>query len=228
MTRTEILSMARRGRGRARASRCWTCAAAWPGPVAWSRRSWAAPTAASTGSAGAIEVARGRAAGLGCRFEVARGPAGPGQGRRRGPPPGDDARLPRTRSRCSARSPRRSSPGGRFAFTVEEGAPLTAAERAGDARRRHRVAGPAGRAARPADGTRAWTCAGCRTGPARTSGSPTALVAQPRGRAVGDRRRARRRTSSTTSSRRTGSGATGWRSGRVRKLAIVAEKHAGR
>ncbi len=36
----------------------------------------------------------------------------------------------RTRSRCWARSRRRCEPGGRFAFTLEEGQPLTEAERA--------------------------------------------------------------------------------------------------
>ena len=46
-------------------------------------------------------------------------------------------------------------PGGRFALTVEEGRPLTAAERARDARGRHGVAGPAARVARRAGSGRA-------------------------------------------------------------------------
>lgn len=79
-------------------------------------------------SPGAIEIARARAADLPCRFEVARVPPLP-----RGPFdvvllletmlafPDKDALL---RDVAAA-----LAPGGRFAFTVEEGAPLTEQER---------------------------------------------------------------------------------------------------
>lgn len=79
-------------------------------------------------SSGAVEIARERAAGLRCRFEVSRVPPVPA-----GPFdvvllletmlafPGKEALL-REISRALV-------PGGRFAFTVEEGVPLTGAER---------------------------------------------------------------------------------------------------
>ncbi len=80
-------------------------------------------------SASAVAIARERAGDLPCRFAIAQIPPLPPArstscscSRRCSPS--------RTRTRWSARSPRRCAPGGRFAFTLEEGPPLTAAERA--------------------------------------------------------------------------------------------------
>jgi SAM-dependent methyltransferase len=80
-------------------------------------------------SASAIEIARRRASGLGCRFTTSRIPP---------VPPGrfDVALLLETMlafpdKESLVRSIRAALvPGGRFAFTLEEGAPLTVAERA--------------------------------------------------------------------------------------------------
>jgi SAM-dependent methyltransferase len=80
-------------------------------------------------SAGAVEIARERAAGLPCRFEVARIPPLP-QG------PFDVVLLLETmlafadKQRLLDAISRALAPGGRFAFTLEEGLPLTEAERA--------------------------------------------------------------------------------------------------
>ena len=79
-------------------------------------------------SSSAIEIARARARGLPCRFEVARIPPVP-----RGP--FDVVLLLETLLAFPDKEPlleqvsRRCSPGGRFAFTIEEGRPLTDAER---------------------------------------------------------------------------------------------------
>lgn len=80
-------------------------------------------------SRGAIEIARARAAGLSCRFEVARIPPVPA-GRY------DVVLLLETllafpdKQTLLAGISSALPPGGRFACTVEEGAPLTEAERA--------------------------------------------------------------------------------------------------
>jgi SAM-dependent methyltransferase len=80
-------------------------------------------------SASAIEIARGRAGDLPCRFEVARIPPVPTG-------PFDVVLLLETMLAFSHKEPllrgvcTALSPGGRFAFTMEEGPPLTQAERA--------------------------------------------------------------------------------------------------
>ena len=79
-------------------------------------------------SAGAIEIARARADGLPCRFEVARVPPLPAGAF-------DVILLFETMLAFPDKAPlveaiaRALAPGGRFAFTLEEGLPLTAAER---------------------------------------------------------------------------------------------------
>jgi SAM-dependent methyltransferase len=79
-------------------------------------------------SAGAVEIARERARDLPCRFEVARVPPLPSG-------PFDGVLLLETMLAFPAKAPLIEAvagalaPGGRFAFTLEEGAPLTAAER---------------------------------------------------------------------------------------------------
>jgi SAM-dependent methyltransferase len=79
-------------------------------------------------SAGAIDIARGRADGLPCRFEVARIPPVP-------PGPFDVVLLLETMLAFEDKRPLLEAiaaalrTGGRFAFTVEEGRPLTPAER---------------------------------------------------------------------------------------------------
>lgn len=80
-------------------------------------------------SAGAVDIARERADGLSCRFEVARVPP---------LPPGlfDVVLLLETMLAFADKEPllweisRALPTGGRFAFTMEEGQPLTTAERA--------------------------------------------------------------------------------------------------
>src|SRR5689334_20848019 len=80
-------------------------------------------------SASAIEIARERAAGLPCRFEVSQIPPLP-------PGPFDVVLLLETMLAFPDKGPllrevsRTLATGGRFAFTLEEGAPLTEAERA--------------------------------------------------------------------------------------------------
>ncbi|MGN6868996.1 MAG: class I SAM-dependent methyltransferase [Solirubrobacteraceae bacterium] len=79
-------------------------------------------------SASAIEIARERAGDLPCRFEVSRIPPLP-------PGPFDVVLLLETMLAFADKEPllhevsRALATGGRFAFTLEEGAPLTAAER---------------------------------------------------------------------------------------------------
>lgn len=79
-------------------------------------------------SASAIEIAREKAVGLPCRFEVARIPPIP-------PGPFDVVLLLETMLAFRDKKPllqgiaRELKPGGRFGFTVEEGLPLTEAER---------------------------------------------------------------------------------------------------
>jgi SAM-dependent methyltransferase len=79
-------------------------------------------------SSSAIEIARERARDLPCRFEVARVPPIP-------PGPYDVVLLLETMLAFPDKRPllreisRALAPGGRFAFTVEEGLPLTPAER---------------------------------------------------------------------------------------------------
>jgi SAM-dependent methyltransferase len=81
-------------------------------------------------SPSAIEIARERAAGLPCRFEVARIPPLPGG-------QFDVVLLLETMLAFPDKEPllravsRALADGGRFAFTLEEGLPLTEAERAG-------------------------------------------------------------------------------------------------
>jgi len=80
-------------------------------------------------SAGAVEIARERAAGLPCRFEVACIPPVPDG-------PFDVVLLLETmlafadKEALAGAVSGALAPGGRFAFTLEEGAPLTEAERA--------------------------------------------------------------------------------------------------
>ena len=80
-------------------------------------------------SASAIDIARGRARGLPCRFEVARVPPLPGG-------TFDVVLLLETMLAFSEKKPllqgvsRALNAGGRFAFTVEEGVPLTESEQA--------------------------------------------------------------------------------------------------
>ena len=79
-------------------------------------------------SSSAIEIARGRADGLACRFEVARIPPIPSG-------PFDAVLLFETMLAFPDKGPlleavaRALRTGGRFAFTLEEGAPLTKSER---------------------------------------------------------------------------------------------------
>src|SRR4051794_12181055 len=79
-------------------------------------------------SSSAIEIARERAAGLPCRFEVAQIPPLPGG-------PFEIVLLLETMLAFAEKQPllrevsRALTPGGRFAFTLEEGLPLTEPER---------------------------------------------------------------------------------------------------
>ena len=114
-------------------------------------------------------------------------------------------------------------PGGRFAFTLEEGPPLTTAERA----------------AMPAADT-VWltpldemTACLERSGLVVTWHEDRSAAHARDGAGAGRRvRRGRRPTSPrssavrgwTTCSPRTGCGSSGWTAGRVRKLALVAER----
>ncbi len=81
-------------------------------------------------SSSALEIARERSGGLPCRFEVARIPPVP-------PGPFDVVLLLETMLAFDDKEAllqgiaQALPPGGRFAFTLEEGAPLTEAERAG-------------------------------------------------------------------------------------------------
>ena len=127
MTASEIRALAAQA-GIAPGSRCWTCAAGLPAPGGSSRGSWAAPTWVST-------PARAR-----CHSARARGrPALPLRGRTDPAPPGrpfDVVLLLETmlafedKDALVREISAALGPGGRFAFTLEEGQPLTAAERA--------------------------------------------------------------------------------------------------
>ena len=173
-------------------------------------------------SASAIGIARERAGDLPCRFEVARIPPLP-------PGPFDVVLLLETMLAFPDKQPllqevsRALAPGGRFAFTLEEGLPLTAAERARmpDADTVWLTPLPellalpgAGRAARPLAGrlqprpTAPWPirCIAAFTADA------TDIAAQVGRRALDELVAAHRLWSD-------------WlRDGRVRKLALVAEK----
>ena len=226
MTRTEILDAGPRGPRSAPGSRCWTCAAAWRGPGRLVTAELGCAYRGVDRSPDAIEVARARAAGLGCRFDVAEVP----------PVPGRDVdvvllletmlafedKVPLVRGVAEA-----LAPGGRFAFTVEEGAPLT---------ERERQAMPAADTVWPVplaellgqlDGAGLdlrWmqdadplAPAGRRCAGRRSSG-PGARRSPPRS--------ASRTADDLLAAHRLWSDWLG--SGRVRKLAIVAEKHAAR
>ena len=117
-------------------------------------------------------------------------------------------------------------PGGRFAFTLEEGPPLTAAERAAmpDADTVWLT---------PLDAlTRRWSGPGSPSRGARTTAARTARPRRrwrtrtPRTPSASPRRSAGGRW--TSCSPPTGSGSTGWTAGGVRKLALVADAGAGR
>ena len=208
------------------ASPCSTCAAASPGRDGSSRGSSAAATSGSTPAQSAIDIARERAGGLPCRFEVAQVPPLAARHVRRRAPARDDARLsrqgdagrggrPRARRR---RSVRLHAGGGPAADAESERArmpdadtvwltPLdemhTLLERAGlvvrwqeDCSRSHRADG--GVAARRVRRRRdGHRCADRTPGAGRAAGRPPALES------------------------------TGWRRGRVRKFALVAERPAG-
>ena len=119
-------------------SPCSTCAAAWPGPGGSSPGSSAAATSAWTPAPApsASHVNVPATCPVGSRSRRSPGPAGPV---RRGAPAGDHARLP-GQAAAAAGVSRALAIGGRFAFTLEEGLPLTEAERAQHARRRHGLA----------------------------------------------------------------------------------------
>jgi SAM-dependent methyltransferase len=128
MTRTEILSVARRaaiGPGVTVLDLC--CGTAGPGRLVTAELG--CTYRGLDRSAGAIEVARGRTAGLGCGFEVAEVPPVPDR-------EVDVVLFLETMLAFRDKEPLLSEvaaclvPGGRFAFTVEEGSPLSAAERA--------------------------------------------------------------------------------------------------
>ena len=143
MRADEIRALARRA-GFAPGSRCWTCAAELPGQDGSSRGSWVAPIWGWIYSSSAIDIARERAGDLPCRFEVARIPPVP-------PGPFDVVLLLETmlafpdKGALVREVSRALTTGGRFAFTMEEGLPLTEAGASADAGRRHGLADPAGR-----------------------------------------------------------------------------------
>ena len=80
-------------------------------------------------SASAVAIAREQAGDLPCSFAVARDPAPARRPVRRRAPARDDARL-RGQGRADRRDRRGAPARGRFAFTLEEGQPLTGEERA--------------------------------------------------------------------------------------------------
>ena len=80
-------------------------------------------------SASAVAIAREQAGDLPCRFAIAHAPPLPCRLVRRRAPARGDARR-RGQGRAGPRDRRGARPGGRFAFTLEEGPPLTQAERA--------------------------------------------------------------------------------------------------
>ena len=123
-------------------SPCSTCAAGSPGRGGSSPASWVAPTWGWT-SAPAPSTSR---VSEPAAFLVASRSRGSPRSRR-----GHSmwcccsrrcSRSP-TSSRCCRRSPGRSTSGGRFAFTIEEGPPLTRVRARADARRGHGLAHPA-------------------------------------------------------------------------------------
>ena len=114
-------------------------------------------------SASAIEIARERAGDLPCRFEVARIPPIPAG-------PFDVVLLletmlafPDKETLLEAVSRRRSRPAGGSPSRWRRALPLTAAERAAHARRRHGLAHPARRDARVCWSGSGWSSAGRRT-----------------------------------------------------------------
>ena len=158
-------------------------------------------------SSSAIDIARERAGDLPCRFEVSRIPPLPAG-------PFDVVLLLETmlafpdKESLLAEISRALATGGRFAFTMEEGLPLTEAERASDARRRHGLAHPAAgdahlpgarRAGRPLAG-------GLQSVPPCRGGFVDRRVCR---RCDGHRRADRTRGPSRSCWRPTGSGATG-------------------
>lgn len=126
MTRTEILAMAREasvGPGVSVLDLC--CGVAGPGRLVTAEMGCV--YRGVDRSASAIQVARARATGLDCRFEVAEVPPVPDT-------VVDVVLLLETMLAFEDKEPLLRgiadalAPGGRFAFTVEEGLPLTAAE----------------------------------------------------------------------------------------------------
>ena len=113
-------------------------------------------------SSSAIDIARERARDLPCRFEVSRIPPIP-----RGP--FDVVLLLETMLAFPDKEPLLSeiagalTTGGRFAFTMEEGAAAHRRRARPDARRRHGLADPAGGDARAAWSGSGWLSAGRRT-----------------------------------------------------------------
>ena len=150
-------------------------------------------------------------------------PPDPSRPVRRGAPARDACSPFPTRSRCCEEISGALATGGRFAFTLEEGLPLTEAERSEHARRRHGLAHPArGDARLPGAGRAGRPLAGglqpvppCRGGCADRARSPPMRRTSPRrsdSRALEELLAAHRLWSD-------------WlRDGRVRKFAFVAEK----
>ena len=128
MTAGEIRTLALQRRHRPRGRRCWTCAAASPGPGACSPGSWAASYLGVDASASAVAIAR----------EQRGRPALPLRGREIPPLPAgpfDVVLLLETmlafedKDALIGEIAAALRPGGRFAFTFEEGQPLTGEER---------------------------------------------------------------------------------------------------
>jgi SAM-dependent methyltransferase len=128
MTAAEIRTVAQRagiGPGVSVLDLC--CGVAGPGRLI--ARELGCPYLGVDYSSSAIEIARERARGLACRFEVARIPPIP-------PGPFDVVLLLETmlafpeKKSLVREIAKGLTTGGRFAFTIEEGLPLTAAERA--------------------------------------------------------------------------------------------------
>ncbi len=173
-------------------------------------------------SASAVEIARERAADLPCRFAVAQVPPLPAGSF-------DVVLLLETMLAFADKDALAGAigaalrPGGRFAFTLEEGAPLTAAEAGGDARRRHRLAHAARRRcprlssapASPSRGRRTTARAHRATAQALAdafAADADAIAARIGGRALDDLLAAHRLWIDWLDA------------GRVRKFALVAER----
>jgi sarcosine/dimethylglycine N-methyltransferase len=128
MLASEILALARRA-GIARGVRVLDVCCGVAGPGRFITRQLGCSYLGVDVSDGAITIARERAAGLDCRFEVGRVPPLPAE-------PCDVVLLLETMLAFADKRPlieavaRALPAGGRFAFTLEEGAPLTDAERA--------------------------------------------------------------------------------------------------